>query len=114
MVQDSGGHFKILEALSYNILIDIIQICCMVIISLLKNTMTLCPPTGNTHPGWLMHYGPRVPSMPFSHILQLSHSSHPVIQVCLSLVFHRALCVAVHRRLLYPCYRSLVLGRRLV
>ena len=45
-----------MEALSYEILIAIIQICCMGIISLLKNMMTLCPPTGNEKLVWLMHY----------------------------------------------------------
>ena len=44
-----------MEALSYKILIAITQICCMGIISLLKNMMTLCPPTGNEKCVWLMH-----------------------------------------------------------
>ena len=45
-----------MEALSYKILIAITQICCMGIISLPKNMMTLCPPTGNEKCVWLMHY----------------------------------------------------------
>ena len=50
MAQDSGYQFQNgskMEALSYKILIAIIQICCMGTISLLKNMMTICPPTGN-------------------------------------------------------------------
>ena len=44
-----------MKALSYKILIAIIQICC--IISLLKNMMTLCPSTGNEKLVWPMRYG---------------------------------------------------------
>ena len=57
MAQDRAAILKFkMEALSYKILTAIIQICCVGIISLLKNMMTLCPPTGNEKLVWLMHY----------------------------------------------------------
>ena len=56
MAQDRGGHFEIPNGgINYKILTAIIQICCIGIISLLKNMMTLCPPTGNEKLVWLMH-----------------------------------------------------------
>ena len=61
-----------MEALSYEILNAIIQICCMGI-SLLKNMMTLCPPTGNENLAWPMHKNP-----PCSHFSDVNPHGVPV------------------------------------